>query len=73
MTPVEQNPLLGTPDLLNLAMVYARTDEPHLALRTLDALLDMPALISIELLELDPRWSSIVEHDEFRRLKKKYG
>ena len=72
-TPAEEDPLFGSAELVNLALVYARIGELHLALRTLDQVLGMPALISVELIQLDPRWEAVAQHRDFRRLKRKYG
>jgi hypothetical protein len=58
------------PKLLNtLAQVYALTNEPDLAFRTLDVTIKLPASeISYGELKLDPNWDSIRMDPRFEKL-----
>jgi tetratricopeptide (TPR) repeat protein len=71
--PIDQHPYFGVTDLQNLALVYTMVGELELAIDTLDRVLSMPDLISIPLLELDPRWTPLRADPRFAELKKKYG
>lgn len=70
--PVDQHPYFGVTDLENLAMVHTMVGELDLELDTTDTVPSMPDLISILLLECDPRWSPLWKDPRFDKLKAKY-
>ncbi len=71
--PIDQHPYFGITSLENLALVATLVGELDLAFETIETVLSMPALISIPLLELDPRWAPLRNDPRFEELKEKFG
>jgi serine/threonine-protein kinase len=71
--PLDQHPWFGITGLQNLALVYTMVGQHDAALQALETVLSSASLISIPLLELDPRWAPLREHPRFQGLKAKYG
>ncbi|MEE8368809.1 MAG: hypothetical protein V3S30_10890 [Thermoanaerobaculia bacterium] len=71
--PIGREPFFGVANLNNLGLVYTMVGELDLALDTMETVLSMPDLISVPLLELDPRWAPLRSHPRFEDLKAKYG
>ena len=65
--PRSRNAMATTP-LEFLARIYAMVGEYDAAIEQLDELLNIPSLISIPLLQLDPVWDPMRDLPEFRRL-----
>ena len=62
--------------ILNLARIYTMVGEYDQAISTIDYLLqtqlNIPSLISINLLQLDPVWKPLSDNPEYKSLLKKY-
>jgi Flp pilus assembly protein TadD len=58
----------GPPLVINLASVYALTDEPDLAFNQLALSIETPGGISYGYLKLDPRWDGIRKDPRFDKL-----
>jgi TolB-like protein/DNA-binding winged helix-turn-helix (wHTH) protein/Tfp pilus assembly protein PilF len=71
--PIATEPFFGSASMQRLALIYARLGRLEESLDMLDLLLAMPSLISVSLLELDPRWAPVRDHPRFKALKEKYG
>ena len=70
--PIEQQPFFGVIPLENLALVYTMVGEYDLALETLEVLLSIPSVVTLPILELDPRWAPLHGHPRYQELKSRY-
>jgi serine/threonine protein kinase/tetratricopeptide (TPR) repeat protein len=66
--PVSKDAIAGPLLLVNLAAVYARTDEPDLALQTLAISANTPGGVTYGELKLDPAWDPIRRENRFDQL-----
>jgi tetratricopeptide (TPR) repeat protein len=72
LMPVEKDAMVSAWILHDLAWIYVMTDELDAAVETLDRILSMPASLSIEAVQLDPRSDPLRYHPAFVRLVKKH-
>ena len=72
MMPFSRDSLLGPFRQQELALVYTKVGELDAALAELEIVLGRPSVISVPLLELDPRWEPLREHPGYRRLVEKH-
>jgi len=70
--PVETDPYFGSTDLLRMALIYTRLGRIDEALDVVEQLLGMPSLLSVALLELDPRWRPLREHPRYESVVLKF-
>jgi hypothetical protein len=68
MLPISKDAVDGPLVLLNLAVVYAWTDEHGLAFQTLDSLIKTPSGIYYGYLKLDPYWDPLRKDSRFDKL-----
>ena len=66
--PVSKDAITGPLLVVNLAAVYARTDEPDLALQTLAISANTPVGVTYGELKLDPTWDPIRRENRFDQL-----
>jgi len=69
LLPVTRDALVGPYHLADLALVYSLTGRHDAALDTVEQLLAMPAFFSLELVELDPRWSDLRHEPRYQSLR----
>jgi serine/threonine-protein kinase len=72
IVPLEMDAFTGAWLLQDLAWVYTMTGELDAAVETLDRVLSVPSVWSIEALLLDPRVDPLRGHGGFEKLVKKY-
>jgi DNA-binding SARP family transcriptional activator/TolB-like protein/Tfp pilus assembly protein PilF len=68
LRPVADDAVDGTVACEALARIYAMLGEQDAAIDRLELLLSVPSLLSRQLLQLDPVWSTLREHPRFERL-----
>ena len=68
MLPLSQDAVDGPPLLINLAVVYAWTNELDLAFQTLEPLVKIPSGVFYGPLKLDPLWNPLRNDPRFDRL-----
>ena len=66
--PIAEDRMDGYGRVEDLAKVYARVGEPDEAIDLLEVLLDLPALITVETLKLEPAWDPLRSHSRFQQL-----
>jgi len=66
--PIETDPYFGSTDLMRLALIYTRLGRLDEAFDLIEQLLNMPSLMSVAMLEVDPRWQPLREHPRFQDL-----
>jgi len=71
--PIETDPYFGSTDLMRLALIYTRLGRLDEAFDLIEQLLNMPSLMSVAMLELDPRWRPLREHPRFQDLTQTTG
>jgi len=72
LSPITADALSGHGYLVMLAKIYARVDEPYLAVKTIHTAMSTPGWISLATLEIDPAWDPIRDDPRFRELLKMY-
>jgi tetratricopeptide (TPR) repeat protein len=73
LTPITTDAMSGHTYLVMLAKIYARVDEPYLAVKTIHTAMTTPGWISVATLENDPGWDPIRDDPRFQELLKMYG
>jgi serine/threonine-protein kinase len=73
LTPITTDAMSGHTYLVMLAKIYARADEPYLAVKTIYTALTTPGMISVASLELDPDWDPIRDDPRFHELLRMHG
>ena len=68
LSPITADAMSGHTYLVMLAKIYAWTDEPYLAVKTIHTALTTPGQISVATLNLDPDWDPIREDPRFQEL-----
>jgi len=68
LSPVTVDAMSGHSYLITLARIYARVDEPYLAVKTIHTAMTTPGWISVATLELDPAWDPIRSDPRFQEL-----
>jgi hypothetical protein len=68
MLPVSRDAMDGPGMLINLAVVYAWTDEPDLAFATLAPLINIPSGIYYGQLSRDPYWEPLRKDPRYEKL-----
>ena len=73
MTPLDTEPYFGATIVQVSALVYIKLGNYDAAIEELDSILAIPSVVSIPLLELDPRWKPLWNRPGFRELVDRYG
>ena len=73
LIPFETDPYFGSSVLQISALVHTKLGRYDTALEELDGILAVPGVISIPILELDPRWQALRAQPGFAKLVEKYG
>ena len=73
LMPYENDIIRGEIALTDLAFVYMKAGRYEDALGEIDFLLSKPSEMTINLLEIDPKWAALKEQPGFRKLAAKYG
>jgi TolB-like protein/DNA-binding winged helix-turn-helix (wHTH) protein/Flp pilus assembly protein TadD len=73
LLPISKDAVQGQGPVMTLAEIYTLVDEPGLACEQLEVLLAIPSRISVQLLELDPRWAPLRAHPCYRALVRSHG
>ena len=73
LVPFESEPYYGGTVLLAAALVHTKSGNYALAIEQLESILAVPAVVSIPMLKLDPRWAPLRELPEFARLEREFG
>ena len=73
LTPISSDAIDGASYLQGLALVYAMVGESDAAIDLLEKLLAFPSGTSVNMLKLDPAWSSLWKLPRFQKLMEKYG
>jgi tetratricopeptide (TPR) repeat protein/TolB-like protein len=73
LTPITADAMSGHTYLVMLAKIYARVDEPYLAVKTIHTVLTTPGDISVKVLEIDPDWDPIREDPRFLEVLKMHN
>jgi hypothetical protein len=68
MLPLSEDAVDGPPLLINLAVVYAWTNELDLAFQTLEPLVKIPSGVFYGPLKLDPLWDPLRNDSRFDKL-----
>jgi serine/threonine-protein kinase len=68
LLPVSADAMAGHSYLVRLAKIYAWSDEPFAAVKTIEKALTMPGWLSVATLERDPDWDPIRADPRFREL-----
>jgi len=71
--PFESEPYFGGTVVQVSALIHTRLGHYDEAVEKLESILVVPAVVSIPMLRLDPRWAPLWELPEFVRLEQKYG
>jgi non-specific serine/threonine protein kinase len=71
--PLSSDAVYGLPYVMDLAHIYTLVGDDGNALDTIEQQLSTPSMLSVPLLEVDPRWRRLHAHPEFQRLLKKYA
>ena len=72
LLPVGVDALDGPRGFWDMAIVYARVDEPDLAIDYLDSLLGVPSEVSVNWLKTAPGFIPLRDHPRFKALIEKY-
>ncbi|MFC1628525.1 tetratricopeptide repeat protein, partial [Gemmatimonadota bacterium] len=73
VNPIEDDAVEGPYAEIALAEIYTQTGHSDEAITILERMLDIPALISANLLRIDPRWDPLREHPRFQALLNKHN
>jgi len=73
MLPVSKEAYRGVFLVEDLALTYVMVGKYDEAISQLDYLLSIPGLLSIKILELDPRWSPLRNLPEFIKMKESHS
>jgi TolB-like protein/DNA-binding winged helix-turn-helix (wHTH) protein/tetratricopeptide (TPR) repeat protein len=73
LLPIGTDAVHGLGPLTTLAEIYTLVGEPGLACEQLDVLLAIPSRISVQVLQLDPRWAPLRAHPCYQALIRRYG
>ena len=73
LIPFETEPYFGGSVMQISALVHTMLGDYDTALEELDSILAVPGVISIPLVELDPRWKSLRAQPGFAKLVEKYA
>ncbi|UCF78996.1 MAG: protein kinase [Candidatus Eiseniibacteriota bacterium] len=73
LLPVEKDAISGATLRVWLAEIYVRVGEYEAAINELEALIAMPAALTVPLLRLDPIWDPLRDHPRFQRLLEKHS
>jgi serine/threonine-protein kinase len=72
LMPIEKDTFVGSWQLQDLAWIQVLGGDPEAAVESLDRILSLPSVWSIEALLLDPRVDPLREHPAFRALVEKH-
>jgi serine/threonine-protein kinase len=73
LLPVSADAMAGHSYLVRLAKIYAWTDEPYKAVKTIQKALSLPGWLSVRTLQHDPVWDPIRSDPRFKELLKIHG
>ena len=68
LMPIEKDALIGAAIKRHLAVVYARVGETDKAFDTIETLLSIPSLLTINRLKIDPLWDPIRDQQRFQQI-----
>ena len=71
--PYDSDALNGPVLIKTLARIYVMTYEYDEALKQIEFLLSVPSDLSIKWLQLDPVWSPLKNHSEYKRIMETYS
>jgi TolB-like protein/Tfp pilus assembly protein PilF len=71
--PVTRDAILGVDRLLDLSQIYARVGEKQVAIDIIREVLSLPAIYTIHIFELDPRFDSLRDEPAYKQLVKEFG
>ncbi len=70
--PLSRDALFGVFPITDLALIYTMVGEHDAALDRIEHLLSIPSLMSVRLLELDPRYAPLRSHPRFVELAARF-
>jgi hypothetical protein len=70
---VSADAMAGHTYLVRLAKIYAWTDEPYKAVKTIQKALSLPGWLSVKTLQHDPVWDPIRGDPRFKELLRIHG
>lgn len=73
LLPVSADAMAGHSYLVRLAKIYAWTDEPYKAVKTIQKALSLPGWLSVKTLQRDPVWDPIRGDPRFKELLRIHG
>lgn len=73
LLPVSADAMAGHTYLVRLAKIYAWTDEPYKAVKTIQKALSLPGWLSVKTLQHDPVWDPIRGDPRFKELLRIHG
>ncbi|MDX2438044.1 MAG: tetratricopeptide repeat protein [Acidobacteriota bacterium] len=73
LLPVSADAMAGHSYLVRLAKIYAWSDEPFAAVKTIEKAMAMPGWLSLATLEHDPDWDPIRSDPRFQELLRIHG
>lgn len=73
LLPVSADAMAGHSYLVRLAKIYAWTEEPYKAVKTIQKALSLPGWLSVRSLQHDPVWDPIRNDPRFKELLKIHG
>jgi TolB-like protein/Flp pilus assembly protein TadD/predicted Ser/Thr protein kinase len=71
--PVTRDAILSVDRIMDLARIYAVVGEKELAIETMREILSMPAMYTLHVFELDPRFYSLREEPAYQQLVREFG
>jgi hypothetical protein len=73
LLPVSKEAYRGVSLVENLALIYVMVGKYDMAIEQIKYLLSIPSFLSTRILELDPRWAPLKNHQEFKKILEKYS
>ncbi len=73
LLPISEDAVYGIPYVIDLAHIYTLVGDYENALVKVEENLSGPSMISVPLLEVDPRWNRLRDHPGFQRLLEEYS
>ena len=73
LLPIEKDAVYGSCYVVDMAVIYTKTEKYELALDLIEQLLEVPSFISPAWLKMDIRFSPLYENPRFQKLLTKYS